>query len=228
MSYSKFVLENPGLDNFLKFYSYKLDTESEHLKLWQEFYQAVRDPSWPECASPEHIKFLPTYIQTEISQSYTPPNFAAPYCAGQLVEWLSKTYYDNFSQEISILGATPVMELGQYINGEYEKLIDICQNKLGWKWNSSRSKMFHNRVIDVNSVYLLWLDSIKAATTSVINNSSVNKKFDLWEQALIIAKACQFLGQDPHIINWNDISCNADENNLYLTNFTRTYHGKTI
>jgi hypothetical protein len=229
MSYSKWMLENPGLDNFSKFYSYKVDLVFQHLKLWQEFYQAIRDPSWPECDHPDHIKFLPTYIQKEINQSYTSPNFAKPNSSDQLVEWLSKTYYDSFLQESSLIDKVHVLELGQYINGEYEKLINVCQTYLGWDWDQGRSKIFHNKVLEVNSAYLNWLEKIKIAITSIINNHAVNDTFDLWEQSLIIAKTCQFLDQDPHTINWNNIGCNADENNLYLDKFTRTIHyGKTI
>jgi hypothetical protein len=229
MSYGKWMLENPGLDNFSKFYSYKLDLVFQHLKLWQEFYQAIKDPSWPECNHPDHIKSLPTYIQKEINQLYTSPNFAKPNSSDQLVEWLSKTYYDSFLQEISLLDAAPVLELGQYIEGEYEKLIGVCQTHLGWDWNHCRSRVFHSKVIEVNSVYLTWLEEIKIATTLIINNCTVNKTFDLWEQSLIIAKACQLLNQDPHTINWNNISCNTDKNKLYLDKFTRTiHHGKTI
>lgn len=228
MSYSKWMLENPGLDNFSKFYSYKLDLDLEYLTLWQEFYQTVRDPGWPECNCPDHIKFLPTDIQKEINQLYTPPNFAEPDSSDQLVEWLSKTYYDSFLQKPSLLDTIPVLEIGQYLNGEYEKLINVCLSHLGWNWNHHRSKVFHDRVIKINLVYLAWLEEIKIATKSIINNRTIKTTFDLWEQALIIAKACQLLNQDPHTINWDNISCDTVENNLYLNKFTRTHHGKTI
>ena len=160
---------------------------------------------------------------------YVPPNFATPTDADQLVEWLSKTYYDSFLQERKSVDNVPVLELGQYINGEYEKLINVCRTYLGWAWDHARSKVFHNKVLEVNSLYLDWLNQIKIATMSVINNHTVNGTFDLWEQSLIIAKACQQLGQDPHTIDWDNIGCNTDKNSLYLDKFTRTiHHGKTI
>jgi hypothetical protein len=40
---------------------------------WQDFYQAVKDPSWPDCATPDHMAQLPTAIQQEIQHN---PSYA--------------------------------------------------------------------------------------------------------------------------------------------------------
>jgi hypothetical protein len=228
MSYSKWMLETPDLNNFSRFFSYITNVKSESLKLWREFYQSVRDPSWPDCDSPSGVQFLPEAIQEEINQLYVDPDFSLPNNPDRLVEWLSKTYYDNFLDLKRHFESAPSMDLGQYINGDYEELINVCCNLFDCEWDHARSKMFYNKMIEVNSIYLAWLDAIKSATDSVINNRTVDEKFDLWEQALIIARACQLTGLDPLIMDWNNNSCAPDKNNLYLTKFTRTHHGKTI
>jgi hypothetical protein len=229
MSYSKWTLETPELHNFSKFYSYITNVKSESLKLWKEFYQSVRDPSWPDCDTPDGVQFLPVAIQEEINQVYVNPDFSLPDNSDRLVEWLSKAYYDSFLNSTRHDDSVPSMDLGQYINGEYEQLINVCCKLFDCNWDHTRSKIFHTKALEVNSVYLTWLDTIKSATDSVINNRIVDKKFDLWEQALIIAKACQLIGFDPLTIDWNNNSCSPNENNLYLTKFTRTHHhGKTI
>jgi hypothetical protein len=35
---------------------------------WNEFYQSIRDPSWPDCATENEFSKLPNYIQDEILQ----------------------------------------------------------------------------------------------------------------------------------------------------------------
>jgi organic radical activating enzyme len=44
---------------------------------WKEFYQEIRDQSWPDCESEEQFKFLPEFIQQECKNKfgYTPNSF---------------------------------------------------------------------------------------------------------------------------------------------------------
>lgn len=44
---------------------------------WQQFYQAVKDPSWPECDTEDEYKFLPQRIRDECEtlHGYTPGSF---------------------------------------------------------------------------------------------------------------------------------------------------------
>lgn len=221
MSYSKWWLETPDLHNFSRFFSYVTNIKSESLKLWKEFYQSVRDPSWPDCDSPADVQFLPVVIQEEINKVYVDPDFSLPSNSNRLAEWLSKVYYDNFSSSNRRFDSVPSMDLGQYINGDYEELINVCCKLFDCEWDHARSKMFYDKAMEVNLIYLSWLDAIKSATDSVINNRTVDEKFDLWEQSLIIAKACESMGLDPLAIDWNSNSCDPNENNLYLTKFTR-------
>jgi hypothetical protein len=221
MSYSKWMLSTPGLENFSKFYSYNPEQNSEQSKLWQEFYATIRDPAWPNCATPADIESLPLWIQQEIDRLYTAPDFSAPDTLDRFVEWLANTYYDNFLNLTQQHESVPALELGQYIQGDYQKLIDVCSNQLGWTWDHDRSRVFFTKVLKVNSEYLTWLESIQSATNAVLDYTRVDQAFAPWEQALIIAKACEHMGIAPHSLDWNTDSCNSVTNNVYLKIFKR-------
>jgi hypothetical protein len=226
MSYSKWMLETPDLNNFSKFYSYRSDQAAE-TKLWQDFYQTVKDPSWPSCNCPEDIKTLPSAIQDEINQLYSVPRLQEPDTPARLVEWLSGIYYNIFLNPIRYHKRSPNLGLGQYIEGDYAQLINICNN-LGWDWDHAKGNQFYKKMININGQYLAWLEKIKTTVNLVVDKKAVVDTFDLWEQALIIAKACQAVAQHPSTLKWDTDSCNAVENNVYLDKFTRTHHGKTI
>lgn len=223
MSYSKWMHETPDLNNFSKFYSYKSNHAAKE-KLWQDFYQTVKDPSWPSCVCSEDIKTLPSAIQDELNQIYSVPRFQEPDTPARLAEWLSEIYYDIFLNPIRYHERSPNLDLGQYVEGDYAQLIGIC-NDLGWKWNYTKDNQFYKKMIDNNRQHLDWLGKIKTATNLVVDNKAVVGFFDLWEQALIVAKACQTVDQHPSTLKWDTNSCNTVENNLYLNKFTRTYHG---
>lgn len=38
--------------------------------LWRNSYEAVRDPSWPDCPTPEDFPYLPKHIQSECEQQH--------------------------------------------------------------------------------------------------------------------------------------------------------------
>jgi len=221
MSYSKWMQSTPGLENFSKFYSYHADSDSEQARLWQEFYQAVRDPAWPDCASPAEIAQLPVRIQQEINQLYTVPDLSAPVTTDRFVEWLCGTYHTNFSNLARHWSSVPVLELGQYLSGNHAALEHMCTDQLGWNWDADRSKKFFDQVLQVNQKYFAWLESIQTATDAVIAQQTVTESFDLWEQALILARACELTGTVPQSLNWDTNSCNTVENNVYLNKFKR-------
>jgi hypothetical protein len=228
MSYSKWMLEVPDLTNYSKFYFYNPDQDAENIKLWNSFYQSIRDPSWPDCNSPAEIKTLPKTIQAEINACYQLPDLSPPDTPIKLVEWLAKNYYNNFLRVKKHFVSVPSLDLGQYIQGNYQPLIDICKHQLNWQWDHTQSAKFHAKMLETNAGYLTWLEKIKSAVVLVINNEDVVDNFELWEQALVIAKVCHTLDQDPMTINWCTNSCNANEKSLYLDKFIRTNHGKTI
>lgn len=71
-------------------------------------------------------------------------------------------------------------------------------------------------MIKANTIYLEWLNKIKLAVYSIINNVDINDNFDPWEQALIIAKCCHLLNTNPANLKWSNSGCSTDENNVYL------------
>lgn len=48
------------------------------MSTWQEFYQTIKDPSWPECNNESDFETLPAYIQHECRDmfGYTPGTFS--------------------------------------------------------------------------------------------------------------------------------------------------------
>lgn len=217
MSYQKWFGKFPTVDNISTFYNHTVNvSDQEQLRLWQEFYNAFKDPSWPECVSYNDISRLPFSVQQEIIGAYIKPD-AVQETELQFVEWLVTAYYDRFCQHPSKnFESASTLLLGNYMQGRFQELIDVCTETLNWSWDSNRSQHFYNKVIEVNQQYLQWLEQITRATDDVIHNRTVSTKFDLWEQAIIIAKACEFTQRIPLSLNWNNVGCDTDRNNLYL------------
>lgn len=217
MSYQKWYNKYPTIDNVATFYNHVVDmSKSQQLRLWQEFYTSLKDPSWPECGSYTDIPTLPLIVQEEINSVYTNP-IVIQDSELQFVEWLTTAYYDTFCKKQSKhFESADTLLLGKYVQGRFQELIDVCTKTLDWSWDSDRSQQFYNKVIEMNKPYLIWLDQIKQTTDDVMNKRAVSTKFDLWEQAIIIAKACEYTHQQPLTLNWNNVSCETDKNNLYL------------
>ena len=55
---------------FTQFYEF-----TEDLKIWQEHYANIKDPSWPLCETPASIVNLPEYCQEELAASSGTVNF---------------------------------------------------------------------------------------------------------------------------------------------------------
>ena len=55
---------------FTQFYEF-----TEDLKIWQEHYANIKDPSWPLCETPAGIVNLPKYCQEELAASIDTVNF---------------------------------------------------------------------------------------------------------------------------------------------------------
>lgn len=226
MSYSKWFKEFPNLQNFEKFFSYNATPQDQ--KLWQDFYQQYKDPSWPECPTIEHLDNLPAEIQTEIKSVYQFPSTAVT-TEQELVEWLTICYYDSFNKPSrQNFSQAKILQLQSYLDGKFDCLKEVCEQTLNWTWNDVRSLQFHQAAIDANKKYISWLNGIKATAKQVIDNKPFDNEHAAWEQALVIAKICNEIEYDPRGIKWNNIGCIADNNNLYLENFKRTLYGKTL
>lgn len=226
MSYSKWHKEEPELGNYKKFFSYIPSFNKE--QLWAQFYQDFRDQSWPEVCKYSDVKFLPDYIQQEIFKNFFE---ASDNLNSELLwaEWLSVTYYDLLNKvSVKNFVSANTLELTEYLRGNVSALINVSQ-QLGWEWDPNKSNLFLKKVLLANQPYFRWLRTIEDAVSSVLQkNHQVNYKFKPWEQALIIAKFCQDNNIDPKVINWVGKICDTDKNNVYLNQFKRTYHGKTI
>jgi hypothetical protein len=232
MSYSKWRKTVPILSNASDFYSFQIDADKKQQKLWQDFYKAYQDPSWPDCDCIDDVVNLPINIQQEIKRVYLPPVLEAPTTNDKFVEWLSECYYDQFcNPPVSNFKNTNILMLGNYIQGNYLELIEVCSRVLGWTWDTDRGIKFHAYVLQANAPYLDWLKKIKHATHLLINNSAnqIVDQFELWEQAIILAMACRHVQISVNQLLWNTVGCTTAKNNVYLNIFTRTiHHGKTI
>ena len=217
MSYQKWVGQYPTMDNVSIFYNHVVEiSKSKQLRLWQEFYTSFKDPLWPECDLYTNVSTLPLIVQEEINNVYINP-IVKQDSELQFVEWLTIAYYDKFCKKQSKhFESANTLLLGNYLQGRFQELIDVCTKTLNWAWNSNRSQQFYNKVIEINQPYLIWIDQIKQTTDDIINKRAVSTKFDLWEQAIIIAKVCEYTQQQPSTLNWNNVSCETDRNNLYL------------
>jgi hypothetical protein len=230
MSYSKWFCDVPTFKNYKKFNFLCLSSyKTDEIRLWDEFYQAFKDPSWPECPTPTDVAHLPKLIQQEIANNYQLPKKITLHDSKMFVEWLTMTYYDSFNKQLVVdFKDVTVLDLTDYIGNNLKNLINSCSVNLKWQWDSDRSREFHKRMIDVNQEYLNWLEEIKIAVNSVINHDNIKTTFDLWEQALILAKCCQILDLNPRALKWTTDSCSFDKNNIYLKQFLRTNYGQTI
>jgi hypothetical protein len=231
LSYNKWSKSFPTINNWSNFYSYrsKIDTD---LKLWQDFYSAYRDPSWPDCDSFESVINLPLSVQQEINRVYIPSKTKIPSTENEFVEWLTECYYDQFLKpSVKYFENAKSLDLENYINGDYSELIEVCSSVLGWEWDITRSKIFHKQVLYANAVYLDWLKKIKHAVSLLIDNKSSTTihQFELWEQAIILATACKYSKLSTTELLWDTVDCTVNKNNLYLDVFIRTKnYGKAI
>ena len=227
MSYSKWFNDVPTFENYKKFnFLYNCNTDT--LMLWNDFYQNFKDPSWPECATPDDVAYLPETIQNEIRNNYQTPHLE-PRTPSLFVEWLTTLYYDDFvNQPINAIKGAPILKLNDYLSNNLTELIEVCGYHLNWSWDQTRSQQFYTKMINNNLTYLHWLENIKSAVDSLIQQIDITFKFELWEQALIIAKCCQISNLNPKQLNWINDCCFIDKTNVYLTQFSRNNYGKTI
>lgn len=49
-----------------------------HTNYWQEFYDSIRDPSWPDCPNENYVGKLPEHIQQEIRNEHDSGKFLNP------------------------------------------------------------------------------------------------------------------------------------------------------
>jgi len=229
MSYSKWHNDFPTRTNYKNFFkNVQVDTQEDlH---WAEFYNNIKDPTWPECDSYRMIHTLDKRIIDEILQVYQPPNFNLPESDSLFLEVLSQTYFNMITvpyQKYSDSAKT--YYINDYFLGNTALLENMCQTILKHDWDRQRSNEFLNKVLEVNSTYFAWLDNIKNIYQQTIEFVECPTKLEIWEQALIIAKCCEYFEIAPMDLEWHNAGCILDENNVLLIELLkRTKHGKTI
>lgn len=217
MSYSKWMNDTPTLQNYKKFrFNFKITPQSEQAS-WQDFYQDLKDPAWPECNDINDVVLLPEFIQKEIADAWQDPEYLSELSTeNDFIELLTKTYYDNFCSDPRTFKTITGISLENYLDGDFSVLINLSKNILNWQWDQRRSQLFFNKVIETNQLYLQWLDNIKCAVYNFQKNLPIEFDFEPWEQAIIIAKACQLTNFNPINLNWKNSDCKTFVKNIYL------------
>jgi hypothetical protein len=228
MSYTKWHNDFPTRSNFKKFFDVQV-TSQENTN-WAEFYNNIKDPSWPNCDSYKMIHTLDHRIQQEILQIYQPPSVNLLDFGSLFLEVLSQTYFNMLTVPYKkYFDTAEVYHISDYFLGKTTPLENICTKILGRKWDQQRSNEFLKKVKEVNLRYFVWLDTIKEIYQKTIEFVEVPVQFELWEQAIIIAKCCEYFKISPMNLEWHNAGCILNENNVLLIELLkRINHGKTI
>lgn len=229
MSYAKWHNDFPTQINYKKFFK-DVQISAHTSANWKEFYDNVKDPSWPECDSYEMIHTLDDRIKSEILNVYQLP-ISEPSTSNSLfLEMLTQTYFNMLTTRYQkVFNTAETYYISDYFSGNTSVLENMCHKVLGWRWDHTRSIEFLKKVLEVNAKYLIWLDNIKNIYQNTIELTECPMHLELWEQALVIAKCCEYFKIAPSAINWHDEGCILDKNNVLLVKlFKRLNHGKTI
>lgn len=212
MSYSKWMLAEPNLNNYQGFFQnhYKINLDD----LWLEFYNDLKDPSWPDCKKFDEVPQLPLYIQQEIKEKWNPPEFTVN-SEFRLIEFLVFSYYDRMATPFKSKFDCNTYDIGMYFDGKFDQLIDLSQ-KLGWVWDSYKSQEFHQSVIQNNKTYLTWLNSFKEKYYNILSTNELDWKLPVWEFSFMLAKLFFELNRNPRETKWNNLNCFFDNKSLKL------------
>jgi hypothetical protein len=148
----------PTLLNWDKFFKREIKIDDD----WTKYYDAVREPDWPECKSFSEIDMLPEFMQQEICDTYQQPKRTLT-TESDLLEFLTQTYFDILMQPYCPAFDAPVYNLSNYFIKKTQELENIS-DQMGWNWNQHRSNNFHLVMLQANKDYLSWLEKIKKNT----------------------------------------------------------------
>jgi hypothetical protein len=229
MSYSKWHNDFPTRLNYKKFFK-DVQISTQESSDWKDFYDNIRDPSWPECDSYEMIHTLDDRIKNEILNVYQLPMSDPSASSSLFLEILSQTYFNMLTAaHQKVFPTSETYYISDYFLGNTTALENMCLRVLGWKWDHTRSIEFLSKVLEINAKYFVWLDNIKNIYQNTIELIECSVQLELWEQALLIAKCCEYFKIAPSNLNWHDEGCVLDENNVLLVKLLkRLNHGKTI
>lgn len=229
MSYSKWHKDFPTRHNYKNFFK-DIQINTQGNSDWKEFYNNVKDLSWPDCDSYEMVYTLNDQIKNEILSIYQPPFLDPSESDSLFLEVLSQTYFNMLTIPYQkVFDTAETYYISDYLAGNTTVLENICRTVLGWNWNHKRSTEFLSKVLEVNAKYFVWLANIKNIYQKTINQVELPVHLELWEQALIIAKCCEHFKISPIDLEWHNTGCILDENNVLLIKLLkRAKHGKTI
>lgn len=212
MDYSKRVLSEPTIHNYRVFFQPHYEICKD---LWVEFYNDLKDPSWPECEKFGDIQQLPYYIQNEIKEKWNPPNFDID-SEFQLVEFLVFSYYDRLTNFPKLNLKWETYDIGKYLEGELDQLINLSR-KLNWVWNKHKSQDFYLAMIENNKPYLAWMNLFKQKFYTILDTNELDWELSTWEFSYMLAKLFFDLGKNPREVKWQNLNCFFDNKNLKLT-----------
>lgn len=212
MSYSKWMLAEPNLENYRNFFQNQCVIDFD--KLWLEFYNNVKDPEWPDCEKFDSVTKLSLYIQEEINEQWNPPRFDLT-SEFQLIEFLVLSYYDKLVTPFEPNFDCETYDIGKYLEGEFDRLIELSQ-KLGWSWDDGKSEQFYHIMIQNNKTYLTWLDLFKKKYYDVLNTDELNWELKTWEFSFMLSKLFFDLEKNPREIKWQNLNCFFNDKSLKL------------
>ena len=212
MSYSKWMVAEPNLENYRNFFQ-NHDT-IDYDKLWLEFYNNLKDPGWPDCDEFNSVSQFPLYIQEEINEQWNPPSFDLD-SECQLVEFLVLSYYDNLVKPFKPKFDCETYDIGTYLEGKFDQLIELSQ-KLDWTWNDDNSEKFYHSMIQNNKTYLTWLDLFKKKYYNVLNTGNLDWELTTWEFSYMLSKIFFDLGKNPRSIKWQNLNFFFNDKSLKL------------
>jgi tRNA1(Val) A37 N6-methylase TrmN6 len=112
------------------------------MNIWQNFYQNIRDPSWPECVNEHEFTKLPDYIQHEILTLHS----GQPYISltqedivDVFVDNIVETNTDNFDLEFLVANDFKVF---------YNKILEGGGNSIGQRYPLILKLLYPDRVFD--------------------------------------------------------------------------------
>jgi len=213
MSYSKWHKDFPTVDNYQNFFKNNYSTNIDDL--WKEFYNDIKDDSWPDCIRFENYHNLPESIKKEIDEKWITPKIHIN-SQEELLEFLTYCYYDTLKLTPMVMFTSSTYRLEDYINGNFDELIKLA-DALGWRWQKSKSKQFYLAMLQNNKLYLTWLENFKKRYHSILNDQDIETNIETWELALTLAKIFFDCKKNPKEVEWQNLNCFFNKKSLKLT-----------
>ena len=112
------------------------------MNTWQNFYQNIRDSSWPECANEHEFTKLPNHIQDEILTLHNGQTFislAQDDIVDVFVDGIVETATDNFDLEFLVANDFKVF---------YNNMLEGGGNSVGQRYPLILKLLYPDRIFD--------------------------------------------------------------------------------